>query len=252
MAGGAAITLHRKRAVAAQRLQYCQPATQCPCKSNSLRAFLYPPCMEGKVRCNLCDYFVLCCYRNTPYNYSHIIIIIIIIIIKLFKLQIRPPSLILLITTSQDRWIFPSQSWEVRNSEIIIIIIIIIIIVIVILRRKGELQVGHFGDSVLCDDISIFWRRFLCLDLEQGYPTRGMYELYVVARSRVFLLTYLITYLLNSSMQDSPPWEAYRSSASQEIPRILWNPKVHSSTCPCPEPDQSSPCPHIPLPEDPS
>ena len=47
---------------------------------------------------------------------------------KLFKLQIRSPSLILLITTSQDSWIFPSQSWEVRNSEIIIIIIIIIII----------------------------------------------------------------------------------------------------------------------------
>jgi len=46
---------------------------------------------------------------------------------KLFKLQIRPPSLILLITASQDRGIFPSQSWEVRNSIIIIIIIIIII-----------------------------------------------------------------------------------------------------------------------------
>ena len=41
---------------------------------------------------------------------------------KLFKPQIRPLSLILLITTSQDRWIFPSQSWEVRNSMIIIII----------------------------------------------------------------------------------------------------------------------------------
>ena len=38
----------------------------------------------------------------------------------LFKLQIRPPSLILLITASQDRWIFPSQSWVVRNSMIII------------------------------------------------------------------------------------------------------------------------------------
>jgi len=44
---------------------------------------------------------------------------------KFFKLQIRPPNLILLITTSQDRWIFPSQSWEVRNSIIIIIVIII-------------------------------------------------------------------------------------------------------------------------------
>ena len=39
---------------------------------------------------------------------------------KLFTLQVRPPSLILLITTSQDRWIFPSQSWEVKNSTIII------------------------------------------------------------------------------------------------------------------------------------
>ena len=37
---------------------------------------------------------------------------------KLFKLQIRPPSLILLITASQDRWIFPSQSRVVRNSII--------------------------------------------------------------------------------------------------------------------------------------
>ena len=52
------------------------------------------------------------------------IIIIIIIIKKPFKLQIRPPSLIVLIAASQDRWIFPSQSWEVKNSVIIIIIII--------------------------------------------------------------------------------------------------------------------------------
>ena len=45
---------------------------------------------------------------------------------KLLKLQVRPPSLILLITASQDRWIFHSQSWEVKNSIIIIIIIIIL------------------------------------------------------------------------------------------------------------------------------
>jgi hypothetical protein len=28
-------------------------------------------------------------------------------------------------------------------------------------------------------------------------------------------------------MEQSPSWEANRSSASQEIPRVLWNPKVH-------------------------
>ena len=37
------------------------------------------------------------------------------------------------------------------------------------------------------------------------------------------LLTYLITYF----MEYSHSWEANRFSASQEIPRILWNPKVH-------------------------
>jgi hypothetical protein len=32
---------------------------------------------------------------------------------------------------------------------------------------------------------------------------------------------------LTNSMEQSPSWEANRSSPTQEIPRVLWNPKVH-------------------------
>ena len=42
----------------------------------------------------------------------------------------------------------------------------------------------------------------------------------------MFLLV-LCMYLLTYSMEHSPSWEANRFSASQEIPRILWNQKVH-------------------------
>ena len=41
------------------------------------------------------------------------------------------------------------------------------------------------------------------------------------------LLTYLLACLLTYSMEQSPSWEANWFAASQEIPRVLWNPKVH-------------------------
>jgi hypothetical protein len=37
----------------------------------------------------------------------------------------------------------------------------------------------------------------------------------------------VMRYLLTYSMEQSPSWEANRLAASQEVPRILWSPKVH-------------------------
>ena len=44
------------------------------------------------------------------------------------------------------------------------------------------------------------------------------------------LLTYLLPYLLTYCMVHSPSWEANWFAASQEIPRISRNPKVHYRT----------------------
>jgi len=48
--------------------------------------------------------------------------------------------------------------------------------------------------------------------------------------------TYLPTYLITYSMEQSPSCEPNWLSASQEIPHILWNPKVRYRIHNCPPP----------------
>jgi hypothetical protein len=58
-------------------------------------------------------------------------------------------------------------------------------------------------------------------------------------------------------MEQSPPWEANRFAASQEIPRISKEPEGSlpysqvPATCPYPEPTPSSPHNPLQLPDDP-
>ena len=87
---------------------------------------------------------------------------------ELFKPQIRPPSLILLITASQDTWIFPSQSWEVRNSMMMMMMMMmmkmmmmIIIIIIIIMNRSDIVLNDKREKTCYCIDIASHIRWFI-------------------------------------------------------------------------------------------
>jgi hypothetical protein len=53
--------------------------------------------------------------------------------------------------------------------------------------------------------------------------------LFIPTETTHFALWSFSTPLRNNSMEQIPSWQANRSSASQEIPLILWNRKIHYS-----------------------
>jgi hypothetical protein len=77
------------------------------------------------------------------------------------------------------------------------------------------------------------YRKFLNKNFKKRLKIRSTGDTYIWELNKeAFNNTYsnkrlVLSYLLTYSMEQSLSWDANRFSASQEIPRISWNPKVH-------------------------
>ena len=63
--------------------------------------------------------------------------------------------------------------------------------------------------------------------IQSIYPHPASWRSILILSTHLRLGLPINTYLLTYSMVQSPSWEANWFAASQEIPRILWNPKIH-------------------------
>ena len=82
--------------------------------------------------------------------------------------------------------------------------------------------------------ITVYWFQLLLVDVHIFLEMHIFPLLFciqnILSFFQEYLLTHSLTYLLTYSMVQSPSWEANWFAASQEIPRISRNPKVHYRT----------------------
>ena len=119
------------------------------------------------------------------------------------------------------------------------------------LLKVVSLLNSHISKLRVCRPELAIYRHYCRVHLTYGCPCSWM--------QRTACSIYLIcirNYVRVHSTVQSPSWAANGFAASQEIPRILWNPEgslPHSqvpTTCPYREPALSIPYPHNTLPED--